>query len=50
MLKNVTEQYKNLKFLKIKADFFFTFRLVSAFRDKLERCHGLDPCILETNW
>ncbi|XP_023335026.1 carbohydrate sulfotransferase 8 [Eurytemora carolleeae] len=25
-------------------------RLVSAFRDKLERCHGLDPCILKTNW
>ena len=31
MLKNVTEQYKNLKFLKIKADFFLHLDLCLHF-------------------
>lgn len=25
-------------------------RLVSAFRDKLERCHGKDPCLIDDDW
>ena len=38
---------KNYFFIKIFTSFS---RLVSAFRDKLEQCHGPENCTLDNNW